>query len=179
MVDGPPATPVEKKPTADSNGPADPERREFLGGAAGIAMGAGLIAGYGGFAAIAARFLFPAHSRPAAWQFIADVGGFPVGKSLRYTSPTGERISITRQQDLGTAEDFIALSSVCPHLGCQVHWEGHRDRFFCPCHNGVFDPSGAPVSGPPAEANQALPRYPLKIERGLLFIEVPLERLGG
>ena len=71
--------------------------------------------------------------------------------------------------------DFVAFSSICPHLGCQVNWELQNDRFFCPCHNGVFDRDGNATGGPPAAAGQRLPRYPLKIENGLLFIEVQLE----
>jgi len=61
---------------------------------------------------------------------------------------------------------------VCPHLGCQVHWEPQNDRFFCPCHNGVFSPDGVATAGPPAEAGQSLLEYPLKVEGNLLFIEV-------
>ncbi len=73
----------------------------------------------------------------------------------------------------------MALSSTCPHLGCKVHWEAPENRFFCPCHNGAFDPSGRAIAGPPAEAGQSLGRYPLRIEGGLLYIEVPTERLPG
>ncbi len=69
-------------------------------------------------------------------------------------------------------EDFFALSSVCPHLGCRVHWEKHYDRFFCPCHNGAFGPSGKAISGPPADDKQNLPHYPLKIVSGSLYIEM-------
>jgi Rieske Fe-S protein len=41
-----------------------------------------------------------------------------------------------------------AFSAVCPHLGCTValQAEGH---FLCPCHNGGFDLTGAPL---PAQA---------------------------
>ena len=71
-----------------------------------------------------------------------------------------------------TADAFIALSSTCPHLGCQVHWEPQNDRYLCPCHNGTFAPAGTPTGGPPFEANQSLPHYPLRVEGGLLFVEV-------
>jgi hypothetical protein len=42
----------------------------------------------------------------------------------------------------------------------------------------VFDPSGVATAGPPAEARQRLPTYPLKVEQDLLYIEVPLEELA-
>ena len=41
------------------------------------------------------------------------------------------------------------LSAVCPHLGCSIAWNESRSQFVCPCHNGVFAPDGALVSGPP------------------------------
>jgi Rieske Fe-S protein len=55
-----------------------------------------------------------------------------------------------------------------------VHWEAQNDRFFCPCHNGAFDRQGNATAGPPAAAGQALLRFPLRLENGLLFIEVPI-----
>jgi Rieske Fe-S protein len=97
------------------------------------------------------------------------------GGSLEYQGPTGAKIVIARQGSQGTEDDFVALSSVCPHLGCQVEWRPHENRFFCPCHNGAFDAEGKGSEGPPAAAGQSLSRYPLKVEGGLLFIEVPVE----
>ena len=73
--------------------------------------------------------------------------------------------------------DFVALSSTCPHLGCQVHWEAHRDQYVCPCHNGTFNPEGKPTGGPPKEGNTPLPRYPLEVRGQLVFINVPTEAL--
>jgi cytochrome b6-f complex iron-sulfur subunit len=140
-------------------------------------MGLGLAAGYGMFGWLIGRFLYPTRARDGVWQFVRNLKQFAVGQAVAYTTPAGQRVVITRVADAGTADDFIALSSVCPHLGCQVHWEPQNDRFFCPCHNGVFDPSGNAVSGPPADAGQQLPRYPLQVQNGLLYIEVSTERL--
>ena len=81
--------------------------------------------------------------------------------------------------DGDTADAFVALSSICPHLGCQVHWEPQNDRFFCPCHNGAFDASGKPTEGPPATAGQELTRFPLQVMNGLLFIQVPMQSVNG
>jgi cytochrome b6-f complex iron-sulfur subunit len=69
--------------------------------------------------------------------------------------------------------DFTALSSICPHLGCRVHWEPENKRFFCPYHNGVFDPSGRATEGPPKVDGQDLARYELDIRNDLLFIQIP------
>lgn len=140
-------------------------------------MAAGLLGGYGGFAAIAGRFLYPARTEEVIWQFVAEVAGIRVGDSIRYRGPSGETINVARRSRDGGAEDFIALSSTCPHLGCQVRWEAQNNRFFCPCHNGVFDPSGKAIAGPPGDAGQSLPRYRLKVEDGLLHIAVPPPQL--
>jgi Rieske Fe-S protein len=63
---------------------------------------------------------------------------------------------------------YIALSNVCTHLGCRVRWVEGEQRFFCPCHNGVFDKQGRVVSGPPP---RALDPYPVKVEAGQLYIQ--------
>ena len=137
----------------------------------------GLVASYGTCAATGARFLYPATPARRGWQYLARLDDLKRGEALSYRAPNGETIVVARRGEAGTAEDFIALSSTCPHLGCKVSWEAHRNRFFCPCHNGVFDSSGKPRSGPPADAGQELFRFPLKLEQGLLYIEVPLEGL--
>lgn len=154
-------------------------RRGFLSKASLIAMFGGLFGGYGMFAYFAGRFLYPAKPAAKAWMFVTDVPRMRTGDSLLYQAPSGEKIVITRQQQTGTAADFLALSSTCPHLGCQVHWQSQHNRYFCPCHNGVFDPSGKGISGPPGDAGQSLPRFPLRLDRNLLFIEVPTETLSS
>jgi len=156
----------------------DDDRRQFLRKASRAAMTAGLVGGYGGFAAVAARYLYPARTGEAMWQFVSETRGIAVGEAIRYRGPSGETINITRMGRRGTADDFIALSSTCPHLGCQVRWEAQNDRFFCPCHNGTFDRSGKATGGPPGEAGQSLPRYELKVERGNLHIAVPPPRFA-
>jgi Rieske Fe-S protein len=156
----------------------DQGRREFLGKASKAAMIAGLAGGYGGFAAVSLRYLYPSDSGDTMWQFVTDVGRVKVGESIKYRGPSGETINITRQGRNGESDDFIALSSVCPHLGCQVRWEAQNNHFFCPCHNGVFDPTGVGTGGPPGEAGQSLSRYQLKVEGGLLHIAVPPPQFG-
>jgi len=158
----------------------EPDRRGLL--ASGLAtsglMAVGLVGGYGACGAMGARYLLPSRDPERRWLFVARADELAPGDAVSYRSPDGRRIAIARQGDAGTVEDFIALSSTCPHLGCQVHWEAQNERFFCPCHNGVFDPGGQAVSGPPAEAGQSLPRFALRIEGGLLYIEVPVEGLA-
>ena len=154
-----------------------PERRAFLARASTLFMAGGLAAGYGACGAMGARYLFPATGRERRWQFLTRAESLRVGDSLEYRAPSGERVAVARRAADGKAEDFVALSSTCPHLGCQVHWQSVDKRFFCPCHNGTFDPEGRATAGPPFEAGQSLARFPLKLEDGVLFIEVPMEAL--
>jgi len=156
---------------------APTERRSFLAKVSSAVMGFGLAVGYGMFGWLIGRFLYPSGPNNNAWQFLTDLASFPVGKSMTYQAPAGQKVVVTRLAENNAPEDFIALSSVCPHLGCAVHWESNNDRFFCPCHNGAFTSSGDPISGPPADAGQTLSRYPLKVDSGLLFIEVPTDAL--
>lgn len=152
-------------------------RRSFLSAASGAAMGAGLVAGYGGFAVVAGLYVYPSQQRQMAWVYLGQASRFPVGRVLRFQTPAGRTVTITRVREAGDVDDFLALSTVCPHLGCQVHWEAANNRFFCPCHNGVFDPTGKAISGPPAEAGQSLPRFSLRLDNDLIFIHVPVDPL--
>ena len=153
------------------------ERRSFLRVASTAVMAFGMTLGYGMFGWLIGRFIYPSQGDRRSWQFLSDLPSFGLGESITYEAPAGQKIVVTRLAGKGTPEDFIALSSICPHLGCQVHWESNGNRFFCPCHNGAFSSTGEPLSGPPKDAEQSLPRYPLKIENGLLFIDVPTDAL--
>jgi cytochrome b6-f complex iron-sulfur subunit len=142
-------------------------------------MVTGLVAGYGALGTIAGRFLYGGVEQELAWLFVADESAIKVGDTVPFVTPAGQKVTLTRRSNSGTAEDFLALSSTCPHLGCQVHWEPQNNRFFCPCHNGAFDPSGTATAGPPAEARQSLPHYALKIDGGLIFIQAPVRMVGS
>lgn len=160
----------------DSAQPVDATRRSVV---STMAMGTGLAAGYGYFASIAAQFLYPASPEPRGWQFVAVADQIKPGSSLNLKTPSGQPMVVMRQGEQGTEADFVALSGVCPHLGCMVNWEPQNNRFFCPCHNGAFDPSGNATQGPPHASHQTLSRFPLKVENGLLFVEVSMVQTGN
>lgn len=143
-----------------------------------ITMVAGLIGGYGLFAWIGGRFMLPARTGQMTQLFVAALNDIMVGSTLLYRTPAGATVNITRREASGRADDFVALSSTCPHLGCQVHWEAQNNRYYCPCHGGTFDPSGKGTGGPPGDAGQSLPRYSLAVQKGLLYIDVPTEQLS-
>lgn len=165
----------QESPSSSTQG----ERRTFIKWSWGLGMAAALAAAYGTLAAFMARFLYPARPTRRGWQMVIELAGIRSGQSLIYRLPNGSPVNITRVGENGSAEDFLALSSTCPHLGCQVHWESQNNRFFCPCHNGIFTPDGVGIGGPPGDAGQSLPKYPLKVENRLLFIEVPLDQVAA
>lgn len=171
---GPPGGAAEPN-AADANAGAN--RRGFLS-ATSLLMSVGVASGYGTLAVMAGKFLYSSESN-RAWFFATTLDRLAKGESMTFVTPAGAKIVIARQGTGAAAEDFIALSSVCPHLGCQVHWEPQNQRFFCPCHNGEFDPSGKPVAGPPAAAGQRLLEFPLRVEGNLLFIEAPADSVVG
>jgi menaquinol-cytochrome c reductase iron-sulfur subunit len=54
-----------------------------------------------------------------------------------------------------TAEEdgqFTVLNGRCTHLGCAYNWRTdgqYAGKFFCPCHDGVYDKEGTVLGGPP------------------------------
>ncbi len=160
-----------------TNARATEDRRGFLTKLPTLGMAAGLAGGYGTFFGMAGSYLYPAASNNKTWLLATHLDNVGPGQAYPFRTPAGEQVVIARVGSGASAEDFIALSSVCPHLGCRVHWEAQNDQFFCPCHNGTFSRDGAPTGGPPKDANQALIRYPLSVRGNLLFIEVDLTSL--
>ncbi len=117
-------------------------RRGFL---KRVIMGAGLILGYGTGASYAIQFLLP-RKRKAKFRkmLVASLSELPPNGSKSFKDLSGREMILVNS-DAG----LKAISTTCTHLGCKAYWEADNDRFFCPCHDGVFDVNGQVVSGPP------------------------------
>ena len=139
-----------------------PTRRGLLGW---LAMSVGLAASYGLGLAYFVRFLFPVKRERWRELFVATLDEIPPGSSRQFVDPTG---SETFVHNLGG--EFVALSNICPHLGCKVHYRAAEQRFVCPCHQGVFDATGQPISGPPKQENMALKRQEVVVRSGAVYI---------
>ncbi len=130
-------------------------------------MGAGLVTSHLFAAGLAVRYLYPAKIDRRQRLFVGLRSEIPPGSAFTYEAPGGKTISIVRG-----AKGFVALSDVCPHLGCRVHFESTTGEFICPCHDGHFDADGAPISGPPKEMGASLPKYDVSYDGDMVFLEM-------
>ena len=137
-------------------------RRGFLGWAA--AAGA-LTASYGTALAYALRFLYPGHRRSRRREVFVTMRSDVGALGYRYTMPAGQEVVLRL-----TSAGILALSNVCPHLGCKVRWEAPRNRFFCPCHEGTFAPDGTATGGPPKTEGKDLSRYEVVARGEALYL---------
>jgi menaquinol-cytochrome c reductase iron-sulfur subunit len=75
-----------------------------------------------------------------------------------------------------TAPDkLLALSAVCPHLGCAVGWDAGAGNFLCPCHDSRFSPEGGKLTGP---SERGLDELPLQVVDGRLQLTWVRYKLG-
>ena len=142
-------------------------RRDFLGN---LAMWGGLLLAYGALGIEGILFLLPKNLQsPTRRLFAGNLKQYQIGGVQSFFDLQGSEIMVRRGE-----EGMQAFSTVCPHLGCRVHWEEDNHRFFCPCHRGVFDENGVAVSGPPKDSQQDLIAVPITVEEesGTVFLEV-------
>jgi succinate dehydrogenase / fumarate reductase, iron-sulfur subunit len=142
------------------------DRGTFLRHAGVALVGASVAITLGSVATITA--IGPSNaSAKENWVRLAKLSDLPAGqvttvlmnyevKNGIYSQAVSRPVLVSR---LGA--EIICYKSVCPHLGCTVHWEGQSDQFRCACHGGTFDQSGNVVAGPPPHG---LDRYESKVD---------------
>lgn len=150
------------EPPGDADSPTSRERRSLLGLTALIT---GLLTAMAGVP-ILGVFLSPwlrPRSRTRRWVStgtqVAELGSEP--KLLEYDYPHQEGwYAATRNRRvlvLPREGEFTVFDTECTHLGCMVAWRAQERQFYCPCHGGIFDANGQPVSGPVSEPLRQLP----------------------
>lgn len=134
-------------------------RRDFI---SKVFMGTGLVAGIGLFIRHGLAFIFPEKKDEVERKLLVGRRDeFKVGEAKEFNY--GERdLFLVRTND-----GFKVYSAICTHLGCKIRWEGYRDRFFCPCHKGIFSPSGEVISGPPP---RPLDEFKVEVEDNLVYM---------
>lgn len=155
------------------NGSSTLSRRKWL---ASAFMGAGLALSYGVLALQGFLYLLPEQRRARTRKIFAGrIDDFSRGDVRAVYDLQGNQVLVRRG-----AEGLQAFSTVCPHLGCRVHWDAANERFFCPCHRGEFDRNGIATAGPPADAGQRLGTVPITLDEkgGVVYLEVTDVRKG-
>ena len=56
----------------------------------------------------------------------------------------GERVACSRDGE----GELNAVSAICPHMGCVVHWNNGEKTWDCPCHGSRFQATGEVLGGP-------------------------------
>jgi cytochrome b6-f complex iron-sulfur subunit len=75
------------------------------------------------------------------WVQVARVDEIPEGSATRFSTAAFEGFVVN---DGGTIR---ALSSVCTHMGCTLHFRPDWSDLRCPCHGASFDLSGRLANG--------------------------------
>lgn len=166
-------------PHNDSNSgapePINLPRRSFLGGL--------LAAGTAGVGALlilpVIRFvLHPllAKTTEKSWSEVGRVNEFqsltePVQRTVEIEQLDGWRRTVSQKPVYvvkDSAGQLTVLSAVCTHLGCSVPWIEKQEKFICPCHQAIFDPTGKLMGGP---APRGMDVLETKIEQGVLKVK--------
>jgi cytochrome b6-f complex iron-sulfur subunit len=146
------------------DGPEPMDRRTLLtNGLMLLGLGVSYATAFG----FGARYLFPTDRSVRQRLLVGLRTDMPQGTAVPFRTPRGQTINVVHGPD-----GFLALSDVCPHLGCKVHWDSGNAEFICPCHDGHFDADGNPTSGPPADMGVGLGRFDVVEDGDLIFLEL-------
>jgi menaquinol-cytochrome c reductase iron-sulfur subunit len=130
-----------------------PERRRFLARILHTiqAVVGGTLAVVAGGAIVGPSLLRRQQTWLNAASLDALTEGEPTPVTVRVARQDGYTQTVDRQVIflVKTGGSVKALSSTCTHLGCRVSWDAQAKQLKCPCHGGVYDRTGAVVSGPP------------------------------
>ena len=111
---------------------------------------------------------------PGDWMSVGKVDDFEIGKTVdvQITDPsplpwagiTAKSAAWLRRE---SADEFIAFSVNCSHMGCPVRWLAGAELFMCPCHGGIYYKDGSVAAGPPP---RPLYRFTVRVVDGIVQI---------
>jgi Rieske Fe-S protein len=118
------------------------------------------------FASTAAIALLGLLRRPPVYQPkpVARVGEISEGQAIYFNYPEPDDQAMLIHLPGGR---YVAYAQKCTHLACAVYYQRARERLYCPCHEGVFNPlTGDPVAGPPL---RRLPHIQLALQGDVIM----------
>ena len=138
--------PVREQPVAEGSARWRLSRRQLL--QAGLGAAAGMAAGVIGvsLAAQGQRRATIGDDQPLVagdgfWTDVARLDEVPPGTALRFSTAAFDGFVVN---DGGTIR---ALSSVCTHMGCTLHFRPDWQDLRCPCHDASFGLDGRLANG--------------------------------
>jgi len=87
----------------------------------------------------------PADGTPVKVELIADGSRDAWGRA--------DRVRVGAAWVRRDGDKVVALSAVCPHLGCAVAFDAGDRKYHCPCHKSAFAADGTRQPGSPAKRN--------------------------
>jgi len=99
-----------------------------------------------------------------------EVGMLTVGPESEFAVNSARIVRFGEQPVLVVRDasgKFHALGALCTHLQCTVAYRPTTGQVHCACHDGTFDLSGRPISGPPPAPLQ---RYQVDVSNGDVVI---------
>ncbi len=75
------------------------------------------------------------------WVEVATVAALPPGAAARFSTAAFDGFVVNDEGEIR------ALSSVCTHMGCTLHYRPEWQDLRCPCHGASFDLAGQLANG--------------------------------
>lgn len=98
------------------------------------------VTGIGDFVAVTPLDALPADGAPLNVPVVVEA---PMDGWTRHPPTTVGAVFLRREGDA-----VRAFSTICPHLGCGIDFDGRAGKFACPCHESWFELDGGVSSGP-------------------------------
>lgn len=149
---------ADDKKSAGHPPAGDDSRRDFLKtvGLGGLSVGLGAVVAAPAVVYIAYPLGHATVSGADGFVKVGKLDAFKPGEPTKVDVFADKRDAWNRivKMKVGSAwviregDKLRAYSTVCPHLGCAVDYEGDVHKFKCPCHKSVFSTDGKVEGGP-------------------------------